>query len=117
VKAVSLPMLDSLEFTKFLDRQVCVRLSGNWAVVQCSSKPKISFPYSMSCPVPLYFRVLLVQFVSDLKCEIGQYAIASSPLECEKAFHHDPFSVNPSIGGSSLDHRILAGNLIGESGH
>ncbi|ENN85861.1 hypothetical protein RHSP_17951 [Rhizobium freirei PRF 81] len=60
----------------------------------------------------LFFR----QLPCHIHRKIGEDAVTAGALEGKQGFEHYLVAVDPSVGGRGLDHRVFAGDLIGESG-
>src|SRR5258708_32696813 len=65
----------------------------------------------------LRFALALLQPLADLDRGVGEHAIGAGALEGEQGLHHHPVAVEPAIGVGGLDHRVFAGDLIGEGRH
>src|SRR5215472_10300669 len=67
----------------------------------------------IDCTSHLALCVFLYAFGS-LRCEIGQNAVGAGPFEREQGFHHGAFAVDPAIASGCRNHRVFAGDLVGE---
>ena len=62
-------------------------------------------------------QVCFGQFFRDAWREIREHAVGARALEGNQAFDHRAFAVKPAVLRRRLDHRVLAGHLIGEGRH
>src|SRR5690625_2093898 len=53
----------------------------------------------------------------DLARVVGQHGRCAGPPEGEQPLEDHPIAVDPAVGSGRLDHRILAGDLIGADGN
>src|SRR5690625_5455316 len=53
----------------------------------------------------------------DLARVVGQHGRCAGPPEGEQRLEDHPIAVDPAVGSGRLDHRILAGDLIGADGN
>mmetsp|Transcript_20573 Transcript_20573/g.38351 ORF Transcript_20573/g.38351 Transcript_20573/m.38351 type:complete len:225 (-) Transcript_20573:1339-2013(-) len=59
----------------------------------------------------------LFQQPRGVQREVGQHTVGAGALEGQQALHHHGVVIEPAIGGSGLEHRVLAAHLVGEGRH
>src|SRR4051812_24579382 len=51
--------------------------------------------------------------LGDLGRPVGEDQVRPGPADAEDRFQHRGLAVDPAVRGGGLDHRVLAGNLVG----
>src|SRR6185437_5660849 len=88
--------------------------SGVWSVIYgpCGNRPRI---YARKRESAIFLR-RSAQEPCRFQCKIGEHAAGARPLERSEAFQHRRLAVEGARPSGELDHRVLAGDLVGEDG-